>query len=55
MINLRLQTSDLRPQTSSLLKIIFKIFVKMSSRRRSKIKPFPKSEELERILVRIFI
>ena len=31
------------------LKILLKIFVKMSSRRRSIIKPFPKSEELERI------
>ena len=35
------------------LKILLKIFVKMSSRKAIPIKPLPRSEELERILVRI--
>ena len=52
MTNLRLQPSDLRLQTSFSLKIILKILVKMSSRKAIHNKILPKSEVLERILVK---
>ena len=49
------QTSALRLQTSSWLKIILKIFVKISSISDAiQNKTLPKSEVLERILVKDF-
>ena len=47
--------SDFRLQTSFLLKILFKILVKMSSRRRSKINPFPKARNSSAFSVEIFV
>ena len=47
--------SDFRLQTSFLLKILFKILVQISSRRRSKINPFPKARNSSAFSVEIFL